>query len=126
MPQNFYWDYFNPEPIQNPLPTNLIAVDITAPTLIKSGSGVFYGYDLDEGPVIPSIQQLIITADSKIILAWDWGFSVPFPQYYVNNVSGNPYWPWVFAPYGQLRIPFDDELRVESVPEGLNLVLWYT
>jgi hypothetical protein len=116
-----------------PLPAGIIHIDITEPTVIAVGSGTYYGFYINSGPLVPSRVQLRISdADSLNDYPGDgitdfhreeWGFGPPYKYalYY-----GSPIPDYMVPPYGQLIRPFTKGLAVRGIPPGVDVTIWYT
>jgi hypothetical protein len=115
------------------LPTDLLSVNVTAPTVIKAGAGVYYGFHIGYQPDIPSQTVLRISDTDNSADRWpgrgdefvdflrvDAGYQSFFPY------NRPPWRDWIIPPYGQLVIPFKIGLSVLSIPPGMSVTIWYT
>jgi hypothetical protein len=113
-----------PGPNPRPLPDNLQTITVTAPTVIVSGAGTFYGY-AESGNPMHYGKLLQIGIDGRNTFSYNYGTQCPMSSMllYVKKGGSDSKWP---PPYGQIIIPFYSELSVRKLPAGLSLSLWWT
>jgi hypothetical protein len=113
---------YGPNP--RPLPDNLQTITATTPGVIVNGAGTFYGY-AESGSPLHYGKLLQIGIDGRNIFSYNYGTQCPMSSMLLYAKKGGSDSKWT-PPYGQLVIPFNNELSVRKLPAGLSLSLWWT
>jgi hypothetical protein len=133
MPQNTIYTLWRKKAVYKPLPADLLDMEITQPTVVAVGSGVYYGYHITDYGGSHSKVQLRISDTDKFedrrstYNDYIKDFNRTDPAYLTYVPYGEPPNPdWVVPPYGQPIVPFSIGLSVLSIPNGMKITIWYT